>query len=64
MATMARDPIAVVVGELMRMGKMPSAKDLKSGKISTSKLADLMKQSGMVIFSVEDFLLVEFVANT
>ena len=43
-ATMSRDPVAVVVGELMRMGKMPSASDLKSGKISTAGLALELKE--------------------
>merc|ERR1711972_1306217 len=32
-ATMARDPVAVAAGELIRMGKMPSATDLKAGTI-------------------------------
>ncbi|CAK9062911.1 unnamed protein product [Durusdinium trenchii] len=44
-ATMSRDPVAVVVGELMRMGKMPSVADLKSGKASTAGLAAQLKQS-------------------
>ncbi|CAE7434153.1 AIFM3 [Symbiodinium natans] len=43
-ATMSRDPVAVVVGELMRMRRMPSVGDLKSGKVSTAGLALELKR--------------------
>merc|ERR1712151_947610 len=39
--TMGRDPIAVAAGELMRLGKMPTAAQLKSGAV---KAADLTRQ--------------------
>lgn len=41
-ATMARDPVAVVCGELMRLKKMPTASELKSGKVATSNLKGLL----------------------
>lgn len=36
--TMARDPIAVVAGELMRTGRMPDPDKLRSGKLSAADL--------------------------
>ena len=49
-ATMSRDPVAVVVGELMRMRRMPSVGDLKSGKVSTAGLALELKRGSMAKF--------------
>lgn len=43
-ATMGRDPVAAAAGELMRMRRMPSVEDLKSGKASTAGLIDLLRQ--------------------
>jgi len=43
-ATMGRDPVAVAAGELMRMGKMPSAEDFKSGKATAAGLADRLRE--------------------
>lgn len=38
-ATMARDPVAVAAGELMRLGRMPSVDDLKVGRSRPGGLA-------------------------
>lgn len=38
-ATMARDPVAVAAGELMRLGRMPSVEDLKVGTFKSDGLA-------------------------
>jgi len=44
-ATMSRDPVAVVVGELMRMKRMPPIHELKSGRVSTATLALELKKT-------------------
>jgi len=43
-ATMSRDPVAVAAGELMRMGRMPSVADLKSGGATTAGLMQELKR--------------------
>jgi len=43
-ATMSRDPVAVAAGELMRMGRMPTAEDLKSGRATTLGLAEELRR--------------------
>ncbi|CAE8586681.1 unnamed protein product, partial [Polarella glacialis] len=43
-ATMGRDPVAVAAGELMRMGRMPSTEDLKSGRVSTGGLVEVLQR--------------------
>lgn len=43
-ATMNRDPVAVAAGELMRMGIMPTAEDLKSGRASADSLASELRR--------------------
>ena len=42
-ATMARDPVAVAVAELMRMGKMPSKQQIKDSSFPTGKLVEYLK---------------------
>jgi len=42
-STMARDPVAIAACELMRLGKMPSANDIKEGRSHGSNLVDRLK---------------------
>merc|ERR1719284_2194045 len=44
-ATMARDPVAVAAGELLRLGKMPSAAQLREGTVSTASFVSLLQQA-------------------
>lgn len=43
-ATMGRDQVAAAAGELMRMGKMPAAKDFKTGKAKPADLAEELRK--------------------
>lgn len=43
-ATMGRDPVAVAAGELMRLGQMPSAADLKAGRASSAGFAEKLRR--------------------